>query len=387
MKQHIVVVLCCCVWLGGCNDTNERRGYTLTGTIRGALDSTTIYLYDLHQQANIDSATIFDETFLMEGTVTQPTHGYLRFSDNPNYANLMIENTSIQFEAPLNDMLYGSRVSGGKEQALNNQLWELTRPFDRICASLNDSLLNELYLTQTHKEALIKRHRQNSSKSMELMRRFIITHPNSYLTLDLLYRNRQHIPRQDLISAYQNIAKEFKHSPDAQGLRKFIFDEEDQAEVGEDFVDFQAKDLAGEVHKLSDFKGTFVYLSFWSAGCIPCRKENKFFSENFQGLPNDLNLVSFSIDSRERHWRNASITDSIKWTNLSDLKGPKGPVARAYNVVALPHSFLIGKDGKKSSRHLLDTPIRCTKIYCRLWGSQTIIHWSHRDNQSRQQSI
>ena len=305
-----------------------------------------IYLYDLQHQSNIDSAVIANESFQLQGSVLHPKVMYLRFATNPNYADLVIENTHIQFEANLEDMLLGSKIQGGNEQSLKNRLSELTRSYDRIWMRIGDSLQRATYVDSVHQSQLIQRHREYLGKSMELLRSFIVEHPNSYFTLDLLFRNRQFIPKEQLMVAYEKLQPEYQATADAKRLFSFLTENEGELEVGQDLVDFQANDLTGKSYRLSEFKGSFIYLSFWSTGCKPCRKENRFFSENYNDLPSELQLISFSTDRSKELWEKASLEDNIKWTNLSDLQGPKGSVATAYGVVALPHSLLIGKNGK-----------------------------------------
>jgi cytochrome c-type biogenesis protein len=37
--------------------------------------------------------------------------------------------------------------------------------------------------------------------------------------------------------------------------------------------DFEISDFEGERHRLSDFRGTPVYVNFWATWCVPCQKE------------------------------------------------------------------------------------------------------------------
>lgn len=37
--------------------------------------------------------------------------------------------------------------------------------------------------------------------------------------------------------------------------------------------DFEISDFGGDRHRLSDFRGTVVYLNFWATWCVPCQAE------------------------------------------------------------------------------------------------------------------
>ncbi len=74
--------------------------------------------------------------------------------------------------------------------------------------------------------------------------------------------------------------------------------------------------------------------------------ENKYLSEHFNEVPEDLSIVSFSVDKNENAWKKASETDNITWHNVSDKEGTKGRIKTQYQVQAIPTSFLIDKNGK-----------------------------------------
>lgn len=44
-------------------------------------------------------------------------------------------------------------------------------------------------------------------------------------------------------------------------------------------ADLELKDLEGNFHKLSDYRGRIVVLNFWATWCVPCRKEMPLFVE------------------------------------------------------------------------------------------------------------
>src|SRR4051812_46970005 len=43
--------------------------------------------------------------------------------------------------------------------------------------------------------------------------------------------------------------------------------------------DFELKDLEGNVHHLSEYKGKVIVLNFWATWCPPCKKEIPDFIE------------------------------------------------------------------------------------------------------------
>lgn len=329
--------------IDSCTGVDSESGYVIKGQIHGISDSTKIYLFNMEDQVNIDSAILRSGLFTMKGIVDHPTFCTFLIPDSKEYATLMVENTKISFESDFKDMNFQSKVTGGYEQSLKNNWSKLTGSYDREYSIISDSLTNGLYEDENHKQDLIVRHRINLAKSHELMRAFLLQNPNSYLTLNFLYRNRHHYPKDTLDKMLENLERKYRENPNALALARYL--KEGEVVKGSPFIDFEVNTLSGKPFKLSSLKGNFIYLSFWSTNCPPCRKENRFFSKNYASLPEDLKVVSFSTDKNREKWGNSSEKDNIKWTNVSDLEGDNGLIATRYGVQVLPVSFLIDKNG------------------------------------------
>lgn len=326
-----------------CKPENTTSGYKIQGKIHDIADNIKVYLFDMEQQINIDSAIVKNETFTMEGNINYPRQGVLMIPNQGKYASIIIENANISFETSFNEFLFDRKIEGGYEQKISNQLRSLTGKYDRTYILIGDSLSNKLYKNEDHKNELISKYNYNVEESKKIMQAFLLQNPNSYLSLDLIYRNRHALEKKVLLNVLENLEDKFRNIPNIEALERYLTTGE--VKKGKMFIDFKAKNLKGETISLSDLKGNYIYLSFWNTYCGPCRKENRFFSENFNELHQDLKLVSFSTDRTISNWKNASEKDGIKWTNLSDLEGNNGLIATRYGVQALPTSFLIDKNG------------------------------------------
>ncbi|MDP4198825.1 MAG: TlpA disulfide reductase family protein [Bacteroidota bacterium] len=61
--------------------------------------------------------------------------------------------------------------------------------------------------------------------------------------------------------------------------------------------DFELKDLDGNVHHLSDYRGKVVVLNFWATWCPPCRKEIPDFIELQKQLaPQGVQFLGIALD-------------------------------------------------------------------------------------------
>jgi len=112
---------------------------------------------------------------------------------------------------------------------------------------------------------------------------------------------------------------------------------------------FRLPDLAGGPVSLEDFHGKAVLVHFWATFCVPCRHEMPDLETLWQeyrerglvilGIAADRGSVDLVRDFSEQ----AGITFPV-------LRDADGLVRNRYEVMVLPVSYLIGRDGRISGR-------------------------------------
>ena len=130
--------------------------------------------------------------------------------------------------------------------------------------------------------------------------------------------------------------------------------------VGQSAPDFTLDDLNGESVSLHQFRGHVVILDFWASWCPPCRSSMPTL-EKFAAEYHDKGLVLIGV-SLDRSASDASSFldendyDSLiaLWESVSASQG----VARTYGVSAIPHTFVIDRDG---IIHFSDHPMRLSE--------------------------
>ncbi len=110
--------------------------------------------------------------------------------------------------------------------------------------------------------------------------------------------------------------------------------------------DFALKDLTGRTISLSEYKGQVVLLEFWATWCPPCKASVPALVELTRKYgQKGFIVIGVSIDTdsdASEKVRQFSATHNINYPVLMANE----TISKTYNVMSIPTSFLIGKDGK-----------------------------------------
>ena len=110
---------------------------------------------------------------------------------------------------------------------------------------------------------------------------------------------------------------------------------------------FKLPSFSGDVsYQLKQFKGKPVILNFWASWCAPCRQEMPFLENVWKThKENDLVLLGINVLDDKEEAEDTIKEFGITYINLYD---PDGDIKEKYNLLALPVTYFIDKEGSIS---------------------------------------
>ncbi len=113
--------------------------------------------------------------------------------------------------------------------------------------------------------------------------------------------------------------------------------------------DFALKTPGGENDRLSEHRGEVVMINFWASWCAPCRQEMPLLEELYtQYAP--LGFTILGVNVEEDSSKALAMLEDIP-VSFPIMLDTSSKVSKLYNVVAMPTSILIDRDGNMRYLH------------------------------------
>ena len=149
---------------------------------------------------------------------------------------------------------------------------------------------------------------------------------------------------EDLIrSLYDRMSEADRATEEGQLITAYL-NLPEVVNVGDQMVDGDLYDVKGNLHHLSEFKGKYIMLDFWSLGCGPCLQSFPELKEVSEMYKDSLEIVSISMDTKES-WSDFVERKGLTGNQWNEFaKGTTG-LAAVYQVKGIPRYVMISPEG------------------------------------------
>ena len=333
--------------------------FRIEGELTGVPDSTVLSLYriDGNLMKHMQSDTVIGGRFSFRDTITTAPQCLSLMSRDKGFPHTWLDvwvgsGTFVHIKGEgkgLRTWFVESRLPEQKEQS---RLYDVVREINEELMPLKVKL-DELYYAGKKEEYKVLSAKEDSLSGLVTER-----------TLAFLKERPLSVVWEKECSGYMRMLQYNPNSPFADDIRALydkLSDADKQTDFGklfteymnlppvvnegDEMVDGDLYDLEGRVRHLSEFKGKYILLDFWSKGCGPCVASIPELKEIEEQYKEQLEVVSISSDT-EASWKEAVAELKLTGNQWNELRQGTTGLAAAYRVRGIPHYVLIAPDGK-----------------------------------------
>ena len=338
---YILINILILLFITSCTKkTEQRKSYLITGNIKNIPDSTYVYLNNIN-----NNSKIIDSTYVTKSTFKLKFHNvekegdlfFITFENEKEKfkVNIFLEEKSYEIK--------GNYFHKDKIIVLNDSSNILLKEYRSIPKKFENKI-NKLFSSNKSEDERNNILESYLDSLKQEQRELLLKNPNNFFSLVELFRFKTTLTKKELLNYYNTLNERYKQNSYGVLLKNYI--SSNQIKIGNQFIDFVAKDNFNKVKKLSNFNDKIIILDFWAYWCKWCHVQNeKEFSYLNEKYKDDINIISYSLDEKIDVWRKSISKTTFKWINLSNLKGINDPIAFTYGVSNLPHTFIINKKG------------------------------------------
>ena len=148
--------------------------------------------------------------------------------------------------------------------------------------------------------------------------------------------------REVLLGVYERLSDEQKATDEGMQTINFL-NPAKKVQAGAPLPSYDYIDKDGRTVHLSDMKGKWILMDFWSRGCGPCIKAIPEIGALGEEHRDHLAVVSINVD-KETVWKEASLSHGISWNDWNDPNGTSGSI-RSFGTGGLPTFVLVSPEG------------------------------------------
>ncbi|WP_373518608.1 DUF4369 domain-containing protein [Pricia sp.] len=361
--KKIVLSIGLMISIAACNQKPE--GFTINGNLRGDLENgTQVFLRTVgenNQPVDVDTAKVENGKFTFTGAAETPELNYIFIDKLPGYTAVILENGDIDFNAQ-KDSLGLAEIKGTPQNEIFADYMDKSKELTEQAQSIQQDMqqANVKKDTATAKslqDEMVEL--QDKYKNFELD--YIESHPDALISALLIDRalGTGTVTAEEAQVMYEKLSPEIKKTKVATAIQERL-EGQKQAEanakntsVGAKAPDFSAPTPDGKDLALNDALGKVTLVDFWAAWCKPCRAENPNIVNIYEKYHDKgLNVLGVSLDRTAEAWKKAIKDDGLTWQHVSHVAYFNDPIAKLYNIDAIPAAFLLDENGVIVAKNL-----------------------------------
>lgn len=340
-----------------CQSNSSKSGSFLTASVKNVEDGTQVFISRLANGSitvPVDTAIVKDEKISVDlPEVDFQTLNILKIEGAKGNMLFINENTALEAKI-YKDSLRKSEVTGGPSNKLFAAYTDHLEKTNHEFIKLRESYTQDELTQPDVREKLDVKRRELQKSNTDFRTNAIKENANSLATIFIfsdLMRSRQ-VPQKEMKALYEGLSDQVKSTFMGQQIGDQLTQLKATA-IGNSAPEFSAKTPEGEMLALKDAMGEYTLIDFWASWCKPCRVENPNVVRVYKKYhEKGLNIIGVSLDKSHESWVNAIEADGLLWAQVSNLKFWRDPIAKKYNVKAIPTNFLLDADGNIVAKNL-----------------------------------
>lgn len=337
----------------------SNSSFTINGTV-DLENGKEVYLVGLdenNQPQPLDTLTVTEGVFSYEGVRDIPEMHYIFFEGVRDVLPVVLEPGSISVEV-YKDSIRTSRVRG----TVSNDDFSRYRKESMIYIEELMGIQNEMRNAMIAKDSLMLTDLQEQFQDMRddlqaFEVSFVGGNPKSYISALILQQllSNQAITEAEGKALFEGLSSSVKETKSGQNISELLFPNQinDSTDLnqpspglGAIAPEFEAPTPDGTQLSLQQVKGKLTVIDFWASWCAPCRVQSDRLVAMHKMYRNQgVSMIGVSLDRNKDRWKKAIEEDNLNWFHISNLKYWNEPIARAYNVNAIPELFLLDENG------------------------------------------
>ena len=354
MLKNIFVFIGISLLVISCQDSSN------TLKIKGNTDlenGSTLYhiVADINNQPKtLDTITINQGSFQLKIEVNEPDIHFLQIEGKQGTFPFIAEKGTVNVEV-YKDSLGLSKATG----TISNDDFMRYKSETKIYIQSLNGIGNDLQQAMILKDSLLAEDLQEQYQDVrdqiqayEL--EFIKASPNSLISVLILERfaASKGIPVNKIKTIYESLSERVKNTNSGRVIKRQL-NEAPKAEVGQIAPLFEGPSPEGSNFALENVLGKVTIIDFWASWCRPCRIENPNLVQLFRrNKDRGLSIVGVSLDRDKMKWVRAIQDDGLNWNHVSHLQFWNDPIAKLYQVSAIPSTFILDEQGIIVARDL-----------------------------------